>query len=581
MAVTRERILEIARTLPPAPRVFADLDKLLRDTNSGLDQIGNLIKRDQSLAAHILRVSNSVAYGGEQKTASVEEAVARVGFQEIFRIVGEVAGARLAERALKYYGIDAEQLREHMLYSAFICESLALQCGLDERSAYTAGLMRPLGMLVVDRLADGYRKVDPYHPAQDKDYMAWEGRIFGLSSPEVAGMVLGEWKFPAVIVEGVRNQYLVRSDDLSHRYACLLNLTSTIVADDGYGLLGETRHWGSSLWKLDAVGLTEVSFLVAATRGREAYADFRRRLRGEAKPAAPAQVGSPSIDAVFVAMKAPAKPAETAGAVVVAKTSGEAGKTEPVLFVAEDMAAVRATMAPFETPRAAVQEVPQPEVETHGSPAVDSCNFPVRVRVVEAKDDSTPVQTPPTGLIPPDDFPTFMRNYQDMVFSTAARITGNDAQAEDISQEVFLKAYENFDHLKTSTTAGGWLKTVATNLSLNHLSRYRNRWKFFSEFKRVDDEPDAPEVEFAAPDTFFSGVDAEDRRALVERALEQLPEHQRVPLVLYHFEDMPYEEIATKLRISLAKVKTDILRARAALAKILSRSGTAHEKISR
>src|ERR1043165_2341131 len=192
MAVTRERILEIARTLPPAPRVFADLDKLLRDTNSGLDQIGNLIKRDQSLAAHILRVSNSVAYGGEQKTASVEEAVARVGFSEIFRIVGEVAGARLAERALKYYGIDAEQLREHMLYSAFICESLALQCGLNERSAYTAGLMRPLGMLVVDRLADGYRKVDPYHPAQDADYMAWEGRIFGLPSFEVAAMVLTE-----------------------------------------------------------------------------------------------------------------------------------------------------------------------------------------------------------------------------------------------------------------------------------------------------------------------------------------------------------------------------------------------------
>jgi RNA polymerase sigma-70 factor (ECF subfamily) len=567
MAVTRERILEIARTLPPAPRVFSDLDRLLRDANSGLDQIGNLIKRDQSLAAHILRVSNSVAYGGEQKTGSVEEAVARVGFQEIFRIVGEVAGARLAERALKYYGVDSEQLREHMLYSAFICESLALQCGLDERSAYTAGLMRPLGMLVVDRLADGYRKIDPYHPALDKDYMAWEGRIFGLSSCEVAAMVLGEWKFPAEIVEGVRNQYLVRSDDLTHRIACLLNLTSTIVADDGFGLLGETRHWGSSLWKLDAVGLTDVSFLVAATRGREAYADFRRRLRGEAAPAAPVQAGSPSVDAVFAAMKAPAKP--------VGKSAADAPPPpkadEPVLFVAEDMPAVRATMAPFEM-------APKQE-EAHGSPTLDSCNFPVRVRVVQANDEPT-VQTPPTGLIPPADFPTFMRNYQDMVYSTAARLTGNDAQAEDISQEVFLKAYENFDHLRTSPTAGGWLKTVATNLSLNHLSRYRNRWKFFSELKRVTDEPDAPEVEFAAPDTFFAGLDAEDRRAVVERALEQLPEHQRVPLVLYHFEDLPYDEIAKKLRISLAKVKTDILRARAALAKILSRSGTAHDKVS-
>ena len=198
---------------------------------------------------------------------------------------------------------------------------------------------------------------------------------------------------------------------------------------------------------------------------------------------------------------------------------------------------------------------------------------------VLSMNDEPPVHTTEAGVSRAADFTTFLRNYQDMVFSTAARITGNDAQAEDISQEVFLKAYENYDHLSTSPTAGGWLKTVATNLSLNHLSRYRNRWRFFSEFKRDSgaDGREAPEVEFAAPDTFFSDVDTTERRALVERALEQLPEHQRVPLVLYHFEDLPYEDIARKLRVSLAKVKTDILRARAALAKILLRSGTAHE----
>jgi len=93
--------------------------------------------------------------------------------------------------------------------------------------------------------------------------------------------------------------------------------------------------------------------------------------------------------------------------------------------------------------------------------------------------DEPPVPTTDAGVSPVADFTTFMRNYQDMVFSTAARLTGNDAQAEDISQEVFLKAYENYSHLGTSPTAGGWLKTVATNLSLNHLSRYRNRWRFF------------------------------------------------------------------------------------------------------
>jgi RNA polymerase sigma-70 factor, ECF subfamily len=169
-----------------------------------------------------------------------------------------------------------------------------------------------------------------------------------------------------------------------------------------------------------------------------------------------------------------------------------------------------------------------------------------------------------------------MHAYQDMVFSTAARLTGNDAQAEDIAQEVFLRAYENFAQLRISPAAGGWLKTVATRLTLNHLSRYRKRWRFFSELRR-DDEDDAPEAEFPTADLTFDSVlaetDANERHALIEQALRELPDHQRVPLVLYHFEDMPYQDIATHLGVSLSKVKTDIQRARAAMAKRLARAG--------
>ena len=174
------------------------------------------------------------------------------------------------------------------------------------------------------------------------------------------------------------------------------------------------------------------------------------------------------------------------------------------------------------------------------------------------------------------DFATFMHAYQDMVFSTAARLTGNDAQAEDIAQEVFLKAYENFPHLKTSPTAGGWLKTVATRLTLNHLSRYRRRWRFFSEL-RSDSADDESEVDFPTSDltadAIIADIDAGQRHALVEQALRELPEHHRVPLVLYHFEEMSYDDIAAQLRVSLPKVKTDIQRGRAALAKTLARRG--------
>ncbi len=189
-----------------------------------------------------------------------------------------------------------------------------------------------------------------------------------------------------------------------------------------------------------------------------------------------------------------------------------------------------------------------------------------------------PVQTLPTG---PDsaEFMKFMRAYQDMVFSTAARLTANDSHAEDIAQDVFIRAYEHFSHLRTSPTAGGWLRTVTTNLALNHLTRYRKRWRFFSEFNEDADNESSvvPHTEWALQDTLFADLSAEQRRLLIDDALRQLPSHQRVALVLYHFEDLSYQEIADKLRISLAKTKTDIRRARAALLPILRSKGLVRE----
>ncbi|HEY0681465.1 MAG TPA: sigma-70 family RNA polymerase sigma factor [Steroidobacter sp.] len=175
-----------------------------------------------------------------------------------------------------------------------------------------------------------------------------------------------------------------------------------------------------------------------------------------------------------------------------------------------------------------------------------------------------------------DDFASFMRAYQDMVFSTAARITGRDGPAEDIAQQVFLKAYENFAQLQTSPSAGGWLKTVARNLALNHATRYRRRWRFFSEMRSADDDDDT-DMDIPQPEGDAVDMDADSRRAIVAETLNQLPDHRRLPLVLYHFEEMSYEEIAQQLGISLSKVKIDILRARAAMAKNLAARGLTAE----
>jgi len=78
-----------------------------------------MIKRDAALAARIIRISNSVVYGGGGgvRIGAIEEAVNRVGFSEVYRLVGLVTSDRLAERPLIFYGVEAEPLREHMLFN--------------------------------------------------------------------------------------------------------------------------------------------------------------------------------------------------------------------------------------------------------------------------------------------------------------------------------------------------------------------------------------------------------------------------------------------------------------------------------
>jgi len=158
-----------------------------------------------------------------------------------------------------------------------------------------------------------------------------------------------------------------------------------------------------------------------------------------------------------------------------------------------------------------------------------------------------------------------------MVFATAVRLLGNAADAEDAAQTVFLRAFQRFDELGASPAAAGWLKTTTRNVCLNHLSRYRSRWRLFSEM------PDGNRPGATYGDNLASSVlpvvealTRADQLEALERAVRELPEHQRVPLVLYHFEDASYQEIADALGVSLGKVKTDIHRGRETLRRLLS-----------
>jgi HD-like signal output (HDOD) protein len=270
-AFSREKLLTIARSFPADLQVLTQLGEMLQDVNSDLDGIAALLRRDVALSSRIVRISNSAMFGSG-RIASIEEAVNRVGYGEIIKLVGTAAVGRLAERRLEFYNISASLLRDNLLFTAHACEALALAAGHDSRAAYTAGLLRPFGLMVLDRAGRGLvPEAQRFTQSSFQTYTAWEGVVFGLENGDLTGLILNEWRTPPELGRAIRAHYLARTEDYSDQLACLLNVANHLALRANRAFAGELRFWALNEDKLSGAGLTADQVASAANAAELAF----------------------------------------------------------------------------------------------------------------------------------------------------------------------------------------------------------------------------------------------------------------------------------------------------------------------
>ncbi|WP_221032252.1 HDOD domain-containing protein [Actomonas aquatica] len=249
--VSDDALIALAAKLPASPAILAEFNELTLDPHMVIDEATALLRRDSTLAAGVVRVSNSPVYGGDRISA-VEDAVARVGLKEVYRLVSLATTARLAELAMPTYGVFVGRLAKSTLLHGVAAETLAAECGLDRRVAYTAALVRMLGMRIVDAVA---RNADWIGVAATSDLVGWERQTFGRTNPEVAEVVLRHWRFGEDVIEAVREQYLEEGPEAASLMAVLVNVAGSFVVGADAAVLGEVPLWRASLEKLAVLGL--------------------------------------------------------------------------------------------------------------------------------------------------------------------------------------------------------------------------------------------------------------------------------------------------------------------------------------
>ncbi len=158
----------------------------------------------------------------------------------------------------------------------------------------------------------------------------------------------------------------------------------------------------------------------------------------------------------------------------------------------------------------------------------------------------------------------FIADHMRRVFLLIYRIVGNAADAQDLTQEAFIKALQRRDQLKDLDKAAHWLSRIATNTAIDFLRRHGR----FS-YTDVDDlsEPlasppsESPEQELLRA----------ERRAYLEEGLRVLTGRERMALLLRDVEGLPAEEVARRLNCSKATVRSHIANARVKFRRYLER----------
>jgi len=269
--VSREMLLHVVKVLPAAPQILAHLGRLLLDMNSGLTDITDLLRRDAGLTARIIRVANSSVYNKGEPSTSLVDALARVGFREVYRLTGFAAVAQISDQRLPLYNLSGGQLRENSLLTALVMETLAAPADIDPRIAYTAGLLRSTGKIALDRMARDEMKAGL--PADVVDLAEWEQRVAGLDNCAAAAIILGEWRFHPDMIAAIKDHYLPGpgSSPLAH----LLNIAAGEAERCGHGLHGESAYWELTPAKLAAAGVRAEDVETATTRARAAFDALR------------------------------------------------------------------------------------------------------------------------------------------------------------------------------------------------------------------------------------------------------------------------------------------------------------------
>ncbi|MCK9616654.1 MAG: RNA polymerase sigma factor [Lentimicrobiaceae bacterium] len=167
-------------------------------------------------------------------------------------------------------------------------------------------------------------------------------------------------------------------------------------------------------------------------------------------------------------------------------------------------------------------------------------------------------------------FEIIVERYKTMVYKICFGFIHNTDDANDIAQDVFVEVFQSLPKFKNASKFSTWIYRIAVNKSINFLRSVKRR-QWIQAFENILYSKNYEENEPVATENMHPGyaIENKERAAELYKAIETLPEKQRIAFTLHNFDDLPYKEIAAVMHTSLPSVESLIHRAKINLQKKL------------
>ena len=241
--------IDKVQNLPPAPKVLLRLMGMLSSPDTDTDQVADLIRYDPAMTAGVLRACNSAYFASSSPVTDLNEAINRLGFQTIFRIITAISAGRTLYPKQKGYGIDEGELWKHSVATAVGAQLIAHELNEDESTVFTTALLHDLGKIILaDVLENIYLKLIEEVETHQQAMLETEKKLLGVQHAEVGGRLLQRWGFPEPMVAAVWHHHHPMAAVGAERLASMVYLGDMIAhfmgmsfGHQAYALRGRTE----------------------------------------------------------------------------------------------------------------------------------------------------------------------------------------------------------------------------------------------------------------------------------------------------------------------------------------------------